>query len=215
MKVTRCNREFDVRNDPQTRSWGFWDKFANGTWEPATFDMLDAHADPDRDFVDIGAWVGPLTLWASDLYRSVIAVEPDPTAWAILRANTNPYANVHTYNAAASTDFGTAKLYTGGTWGDSMSTLHPNGNRHALVDTKPLSSILWETDPALVKIDTEGGEATLLPAYTDLLHDLACPIVLGLHWPWIDDPEPVRKALDTFTVDTLDDHRDFPTVVLT
>lgn len=215
MIVTRNGRTFDVRNDPQTRSWGFWDKFADGTWEPATFDVLDRYANPDRDFLDIGAWVGPLTLWATALYRAVVAVEPDPTAWPILRANTAEYGNVLVHNAAASADFGVATLYRGDAWGDSMSTLHPNGRPSQVVATMPLSWIVTEADPALVKIDVEGSEASLVPDNVGLLHDLACPIILGLHWPWIDDQEPLRKALDTFSVEVLDDHRDFPTVVLT
>lgn len=40
----------------------FWRKATAGGWEPETFAVLDQHLSPDRDYVDIGAWIGPTVL---------------------------------------------------------------------------------------------------------------------------------------------------------
>ena len=65
----------------------FWRKASAGDWEPATFAVLDAHLRPDRDYIDIGAWIGPTVLYAARKARHVWCFEPDPTAFRALSWN--------------------------------------------------------------------------------------------------------------------------------
>lgn len=61
---------------------------AAGAWEPHTFVLLDQHLRADKVFVDIGAWVGPLALYACTKPDvRVVALEPDTVALARLRRN--------------------------------------------------------------------------------------------------------------------------------
>ena len=65
----------------------FWRRVTDGKWEPDSFDVLRRLLTPDSTFVDIGAWIGPLTLYGAHLAGHCYAVEPDPRAWATLTAN--------------------------------------------------------------------------------------------------------------------------------
>lgn len=223
MIVERQGRTFTVVDDPVTGSWRFWqDQFA-GEWEAETFKVLDKYLDPDRDFIDIGAWVGPLSLWAAPSSRRVVAVEPDPVAngLLVLNAHFNECDNIDIYQfavVAENTDELVA-LERGGQWGDSTSSIVTNrGGVPMLCEARTLSNFLFDTNPALIKIDTEGAEALILPANVDLLHDAACPIIVALHWPWLnaDLCAQLRSALASFTVDIIDGtNAQFPTVMLT
>ena len=74
--VTRGAAVFEVVDDPQTASWGFWqDHFATGRWEPFTLQTIDAFVGPSSTYVDIGSWVGPTVLWAARNAGQVVAVD--------------------------------------------------------------------------------------------------------------------------------------------
>jgi FkbM family methyltransferase len=218
VKVTRGASTFEVVDDPQTASWGFWQNhFATGKWESFTLQTIDAFTGPDTTYVDIGAWVGPTVLWAARNGGKVVAVEPDPIARSALHTNAALNCdNVTIIPAALSATTGTATLTTRGTWGDSMSTLQPGDGESIEVDTiSPADLFAGLENVSLVKIDIEGGEAVAFPAAANLLHDLGCPIILSLHLDWIDDPEPLLAVMDNFDQAILDDSQHaFRTVLL-
>lgn len=227
MKIERSNndgvfpsfRAFDVVDDPQTASWRFWQDHFCGDWEMGTLTELGSLLKEDRDYLDIGAWVGPTVLWGAPLARRCVAVEPDPIALKVLRENVDRNcSNVTIIPAAVSDRAGTAELETGGDWGDSMSSLQRRtGASCVTVPTVTLESVLVDLDPAVVKIDIEGGEGLLLSPNEDLLHDIDCPIILGIHWPWLpaDQAAEVRRVIEGFRiVHVLDDDPNFPTVLL-
>ena len=65
----------------------FWDVVQNGQWEPKTFAIIERHCSPDHVFIDIGAWIGPTTLFAAGIAKHVYAVEPDPVSVVALKKN--------------------------------------------------------------------------------------------------------------------------------
>ena len=74
--VTVGGRTFNVvagRHD------NFWDTCEAG-WEATTFEVLTSQPGPASTFVDVGAWIGPMTLVAAACGARVVAYEPDPTA---------------------------------------------------------------------------------------------------------------------------------------
>lgn len=46
-------------------------------WEPETFPTIDRYLVADKYFLDVGTWVGPLTLYAGYKCRGCICVEAD------------------------------------------------------------------------------------------------------------------------------------------
>ena len=65
----------------------FWERVAGGRWEPGTLAAIDRLVDRRTTFLDLGAWVGPTTLYAAAVARRVIAVEADPAALDQLQRN--------------------------------------------------------------------------------------------------------------------------------
>ncbi len=188
--VTREGKSFTVVDDPQTRSWSFWEnEFAGGNFEPAVMEEI-SKLTADQTFLDIGAWVGPTAIWGAQFCSKVIAVEPDPVALKCLIANASADAdNIQVVSAAVSDVVGKATLHKQGALGNSMSSLQNVGEATFEVITTTVPELIKDAGTiGLVKIDVEGGEGRILAAHADVLRSLNCPILLSLHYPWMDSP---------------------------
>ncbi|MEY8839315.1 FkbM family methyltransferase, partial [Cribrihabitans sp. XS_ASV171] len=53
--------DLPFRGDPYHSK--FWRKAAAGGWEPETFGVLERHLSAERDYLDIGAWIGPTVMY--------------------------------------------------------------------------------------------------------------------------------------------------------
>jgi hypothetical protein len=77
----------------------FWKSVERGEWEPYTFSVLDRFVTPETTVIDIGAWIGPVTLYAAKTAKHVFAIEPDPVAFKELSALAS-VPNVSLFNHA-------------------------------------------------------------------------------------------------------------------
>lgn len=75
-------KAFEVEDEPAD----FWGWVSKGNYNPE-WDALDRFLRPEHTFVDLGAWIGSHSLYASTLAKQVMAVEPDPVAFSILQKN--------------------------------------------------------------------------------------------------------------------------------
>jgi len=193
LTVEREERRFFVEDDPQSGSWGFWEKYAQGAWEPELLARMDGLLFDGGLYLDIGAWIGPTVLWASRRADQIVAAEPDPVAFDVLASNValnGLIGKTRLWKVAIGDQDGEATLYARDGWGSSMSSLLTgNGGAQTTVDTIRLENLPLDQPPALVKIDIEGGEAIVLPDAYPLLAEWGCPILLSLHWPWIDQQQ--------------------------
>src|SRR6185312_5200579 len=69
------------------RTAAYWQGVVNGEWEPATFRIFERFIDPERCFIDMGAYVGVTLLYGCQIARRAIGIEPDPIAFAELQRN--------------------------------------------------------------------------------------------------------------------------------
>jgi FkbM family methyltransferase len=146
----------------------FWDT-CEGGWEAKTFEALTSRLGPGSTFVDVGAWIGPMTLVAAACGARVIAYEPDPAAADELSENVclNPGFDVAIRRAALWTSTGHRELRGGPVGlGESMSSFSGRSGRVgsttvATIDARKAAAS-WPPD-AVVKIDVEGGEYRLVP----------------------------------------------------
>lgn len=159
----------------------FWTRYEAGQWEGHTKALVDEILNPGDLFVDIGAWIGPVSLWALEREANVIAVEPDPMALPELRRRVPP--SVEIWEGAVDISPGTATLKGAGRgdrgFGLSMSRIDKSGNIQ--VRTWTLPEILAGRKPALVKVDVEGYEITLLPKIAPYLAKMGVPLQVALH----------------------------------
>jgi len=109
--------------------------------------------------VDIGAWIGPVTLWALELEAKVIAIEPDPVALEELKKQVAGKGEVEIWEGACAPFNGELGLVPYLCLGDSMTRVGPGAG----VPCWTLEHILGGRVPALVRWDIEGYEMELLP----------------------------------------------------
>lgn len=213
-QITRHNVPFVVQDIEHTISWNFWGQFENGTWESGTFAALDSVLRPGDLLFDVGAWVGPITLWEAARGVHVVAFEPQPAAYENLFDNValNSFRDrVITVNSAI-TPFTEDVMMGVYSDGDSLSSLVRFTENQVLVHGLSLGdAIAAYGTPAVIKIDIEGGEALVLPKVGPLLRELGVIMHLSTHAIWY--PEGTREAIEEelshWNMRTFDDHEDW------
>ncbi len=199
--------------DQFSRNW-FETKFQRG-WEAATFDVLARLLRSNLDFIDVGAWIGPITLFAASHARRVLAIEPDPVAVDRLRKNlsVNPsISNVIVADCAVYPRKERVQLGGNGDLGNSESTLLVGDPRFLAgegailhhrrsqpkwrmtesveVDGDTFENILTRycfkrDDIGLVKVDAEGGERLIIDPILNCLRGSEAALFLSLHWHYL------------------------------
>lgn len=199
---------FRVRGTPRYR--GFWSRCESGAWEPETFTVLENLLRPGGYFVDAGAWIGSVSLFAAALGSRVLAFEPDPVSLAELRCNIalNPGLSrlIRVQPAALSSGTGLVEMFgrTPGGSGTTLATVVFRGGR--AVDLAPVATCgaldalaaatKYEFGRAdVIKIDVEGSEYEILPRLAPYLERHQPPILLSLHPQNIADGTRTRRTL--------------------
>lgn len=195
--IVRGNLGFRVMDGAQTSHWSFWDLWANGGWESGTLSALD-EVMPARGLLwDVGAWVGPISLWAAVRHLAdVIALEPDPDAFAVLSENVRlngadkGEAKITALPFALTTAPGPLTLCTV-TPGDSLTSMTRVDMLGPKVETFGIDAAtlvkIADCWPDVVKMDIEGGESLVLPTLGPKLRERNIPLILALHPNWYAD----------------------------
>jgi FkbM family methyltransferase len=197
MKVNLGEFEFEVKGDKQ-----FWPNIQN--WEPETFEIVKQYADPKKAFIDIGAWNGVVSLYASALFKEVVAIEPDVIAFDKLFKNVqaNKLKNVFCRNVAISNTNGSSILNLSNA-GDSMSSLLPRDTEQFPtvdfqgIETKTFENLIsaFDIEIGFIKMDIEGGELLVVPSMIDYLTDYKTPIYISFHPFWFPENSKQDKIL--------------------
>jgi FkbM family methyltransferase len=118
-----------------------------------------------RTIVDAGANVGMASIYYANKFPAakIIAVEPEPSNYAVLVRNVSPYSNVVTINAALWNRDGKISLAVGGEGTDAFSkwgfvTREGDGTK---VRAMTMQTLMTETNLDfidLLKMDVEGAE---------------------------------------------------------
>ena len=173
-----------------TPAYRFWDDWDAGLFEPYTLDTVERFVTPGSTVVDVGAWLGPVSLWASHLGARVVAVEPDPLAAEFLRTNVAMNnCNVEVFEGAVSDETGTCFIQANDQgWASSMTRVADDGDEVPCLTLPDLFDIYDIDDCALVKVDVEGHEAIILERAAPFLASLKIPILVAMHQPWWSQP---------------------------
>lgn len=155
--------------------------------EEGTLQFFDTVLPRCRRFIDIGAHIGLVSLYASDRVEEIVAFEPSPTHQALFAENIA--ANRHfrpglaqritVVPAALAVVEAVAPLYRKA-YADTGSSLFQNVERHMVLHgqaeaevhvlpvVKTLAGIGLDA-ATLIKMDVEGSEYDLIPALGELL----------------------------------------------
>ncbi len=189
---------FPVRVHSGDRS--FWVDAYFRCWEEETLEWIRAHVRPGIRFGDIGAWVGPTSIFAAKLGAEVTCFEPDPAAFERLLFNLrmNAEGRVLPFNLALGAADGVRRLAPlAKELGQSGSSLYAPEDKEESARVLVLS---WTSAVRLlelpafdvVKIDIEGGEAELLTDMLPWLRQHRPHLLLGTHWRFI--PEDKKET---------------------
>lgn len=201
MKLNRSGYKFVVEDSDNTSWWNYWSLFENGSWEFTTFPLVDSLLPAGGLFVDVGAWIGPYTLWvAKTKIARVIAFEPDPEAFGQLTRNVRMNdleEQVELNHAACATFDGHLKLYPVAGFGESTSSMTYEVGEPVTVRAIDLVERLraLPAPPDLIKIDIEGGEVDLVPGLLPYLDEHGVPLLISLH-PGRCDAEKLAALSD-------------------
>ncbi|WP_461536709.1 FkbM family methyltransferase [Spongorhabdus nitratireducens] len=194
------NRTVHINDKTFTVSRGcadwVWDAWQQGDWQKDTLNVFDRFIHPDKAVIDMGAWIGPLSLYAATRTRGEIhSIEPDQTSYTELTHNfsLNPeYSNrLFAHPVAIGPENKTATLYGRRNFGDSASSLLSRTKDRGLeqsVQVQTLEAFLKQnniSDIGFLKIDIEGGEFALLPQIRNWLAEHTPTLHLSLHTPFL------------------------------
>lgn len=125
----------------------------------------------DLTFLDLGANMGLVSIYAADSCKRIVAVEPDPKTFKVLQAATLKLPQIECVCAAVSPLDGPVTFYQNDVNTTASSTVNTFGNM-IKVDGLTLSSILriYQLERVDVcKADIEGGEEQCL-TFDELKH---------------------------------------------
>jgi FkbM family methyltransferase len=158
-----------------------------GTYEYPASKILQKELKDARLFIDVGAHVGYYTLLASKIAKEVIALEPDPFNYKLLRINLriNGISNVYALNIAASNYTGTgifASIKSIGKLLTQKSNLDNNINKIKIRVVK-LDDLLLKIgkNPDVIKIDVEGSEMQVLEGLQETLRKGVKCLMIEVH----------------------------------
>lgn len=161
--------------------------FYTGTYEAGTLKFIKEHLSEGQNYIDVGANIGLMTLYASRIVGvsgNVVSIEPNPETMSILieNVNQNNCTNVHFVKDAVGSELGEAMIYPN--WninrGGASLINRSNSQNGYNVTVKTLSNILAEKKiiPNMIKIDVEGFELEVLKGAKDLFKQEIKPILI-------------------------------------
>lgn len=215
MLITKNNKSFNVKGS-YSEKWFSHKNFQ--VWEPNTFHILDHYSDINGVYIDVGAWIGPTVMYASQIFDKVIALEPDKIAYNRLRRNIleNNFNNITLVDKCLSDKNDKTSFGGNGKWGNSESTMLVSNPEYSswggrwtkeereenikLVETIDAKTLIDEYNIdmeklKLIKMDIEGSEMIVIPGMKDILSQYKPVLYLSLHFCFLKS-EHIENILD-------------------
>ena len=189
----------------------FW-KCIYPNWNNELFDVFDKYLNKNKQFLDIGSWIGGTALYASRLSSYVVCVEADTENVKKLQENINTNmlnTNIDIeispiYSESTNVLFGPNMTNVTGEFNDSTSQikLSKSNNFDRLTATITLHDIIKKynlNNLSLIKVNIQGGEEYILNDLLEYSISNNIPLYIHFHYyNWND------KNLDRFVYLTSD-----------
>jgi FkbM family methyltransferase len=167
----------------------FWEKFTNEKWEKTTLDFLLGNLRAGH-FLDIGSWIGPVSLLMSRHYQKVIAVDFDYVANKSFTNNIslNKIENIQHYSIGLGDEEKTVEI-DGDNLGQSTTNVFSkhsvNKIKIKLTTFKKFIHGLPEKELInFIKIDCEGAEYLFLDEVYEYMKNRKLMVTISYH-PWV------------------------------
>lgn len=154
-----------------------------GFYEVGTLDVIKKCLEPTDNFIDIGASIGLMSVFASKCIPQgiVLSFEPQKERFEILKKNAaiNDCKNIQMFNNGLGKKEDQLKLYTD-VFSPSIVDTENSAGKHELVDILILDKVVESKEIEtikFIKIDVEGFELDVLTGAKKLLSNSNPPII--------------------------------------
>ena len=196
-EVNRNGVVFRVVSD--TPDSTFWD--ING-WESSNYLILKEMCENHKLFVHAGAWIGPFTLYAAQIFEKVYCLEPDPVAYLELKRNIeiNGYTNITLENNAFFEN--ETKLIIGSDYSDlgrSGTSMFQKSNSIEVETITLMNYFKKHNLPSnvMLMLDVEGAEYCLFSDF-DFFDKYKPTILVSFHLNMLND-EQYQKMYESLS----------------
>jgi len=206
------NLQFKVK-----QHW-FWKQYKESFWEPHTYDIFKNYLRADKDYIDIGCWVGITCFFAREIgARRIWAVEANPLTCDLLKTiiKQNQLLNNMNLENICITDRDNTLVNFGGSKNEAntSSASSIKGNNWQIASSKLCTYIEKDNieNYNFIKIDIEGAESLIHEDLIELSARKDLCIYLSLHPPfWTDKEQSAQRFLETVSFYNIFDCLDRP-----
>jgi FkbM family methyltransferase len=178
---------------------GLKESMTTHNWEQNTFDVFDFVKNKNKNAIDIGAWVGLTTVWLSNNFNKVLAIEADSAALKALKSNLkhSECNNVEIidrpiYNKNESIIFGTNQYdatYSKEPLGSSTSQIKDGGfneNDYTVnsITLSDINKMFPFEDVGFIKVDIEAGEQYIIKELVKYAEIYNLELFISFHLQW-------------------------------
>jgi len=191
------NFKFDKKANKDIGSYDYVLKgLKNQSWELDTFLVLANHSNKEKSVLDIGAWIGPITMYCSNLYKEVISIEADLVALKAFKENTKDIRNLNLYEKAfVENNFQDDFVYFGENASQNGKNELGNSKSQARkqkikdqdykISTINIKKIFDNhKDISIIKCDIEGGEENTAIDLLNACKEHSVDLWLSFHYEW-------------------------------
>lgn len=188
--------EFEDSNNKGVGSYDYIIKgLKESSWEHDTFSLINHFKNKEGTLLDIGAWIGPISMFASNLFKNVIAIEADKVAIDAFKKNLATKSNIQLIEKAiVHNDYQDKHVYFGSNktgkkedLGNSKSQhreekFHDNDYKVPIIKINEIKDL--DENITFIKCDIEGGEEFLIPDLFDFCKNKNIVLWMSFHYTW-------------------------------
>lgn len=177
---------------------GWWTCAQDGIWEPYIYKIIDKLVDNNSVCIDLGAWIGLVTLYLAQTAKEVYCIEPDEIAFTQLSESigVTEKKNIIAHRLAISNFDGILELGNDLHLGDSMTRINQSKNLFEIpcnkISTFCINNNIIKVD--FIKIDIEGSEEFLFEDF-EFFEKHRPNIFLQTHYGWMKNDIKFKNLL--------------------
>jgi len=177
-----------------------------GRWEKEIFQYLDDYLKPKDIFVDVGAWNGVISFYASKICKQCFSVEPDTKAieWFKENIRLNKSKNIILNEFGFANHNGRVKLYSP-SFGKSISSVFQNKGfmKEEWIKVKTFQEFLninKINKIDFIKMDIEGAEFEIFPTMIKYCNKYKPKLFVSLHLKKEIEDKKISNTIELFKI---------------